>query len=90
MKTVYRPVLTICVLTTLGAPVYAVDLRNEDGSSYDVKINSGAMSTSTSIGGSTTQSNVCSSCEIEVAGVGKIEASGSETVVIKDGKISKR
>ncbi len=34
--------------------------------------------------------NVCSDCEIEVEGVGSIKASGSETVVIKDGALSKR
>jgi hypothetical protein len=33
---------------------------------------------------------VCSDCEIEVVGVGKIQVKGSEVAVIKDGKLSKQ
>jgi hypothetical protein len=42
------------------------------------------------VGGNTTLSGVCSECEIEVVGVGKIQVRGSEVAVIKDGKVSKR
>lgn len=79
----------LCIIL-LASGAYGVDLKNADGSRYEVKITSGAMTNSTSIDGHTTQSNVCSDCEIEVVGVGKIRASGSETVVIRDGKLSKQ
>jgi hypothetical protein len=77
-------------LALMSMSVYAVDLKNQDGTRYEIKINSGATASSSSIEGNTTQSNVCGDCEIEVTGVGKISASGSETVIIKDGKLSKQ
>jgi hypothetical protein len=90
MRRKTRPIL--CILTTLlfCFSAYAVDLKNEDDTKYEVKITSGASTTNTSIEGHTTSLGVCSECEIEVVGVGTIKASGSETVVIKDGKLSKQ
>jgi|GEM_PF-4820406 len=67
----------------------AVSLQNKDNKSYDIKVK-GSSTMSTSINGGTTKSSICSSsCTIEVDGVGSIEASGSDRVVIKDGKLSK-
>jgi hypothetical protein len=66
----------------------AVDLKNEDSKRYEVRISqegSGAT-LETSIDGSSTTASVCDECIIEVVGVGKISASGGETVVIRDGK----
>jgi hypothetical protein len=84
--------LILCACAAiLFAPVgYASDLKNEDSARYEVKISSGASTISTSIEGRTMQSNVCSECEIEVVGVGKIQVKGSEVVVIRDGKLSKQ
>lgn len=90
MKSKLRGALSIVALAAFAVSTYGVDLKNADGSRYEVKISSGAMTTSTSIEGNTTQSNVCSDCEIEVVGVGIIRASGSETVVIRDGKLMKQ
>jgi hypothetical protein len=72
-----------------GVGAFAVDLRNEDSQSYTVRVHD-VGTTHTSIGSSTTMASICSSCEIEVEGVGSLKASGSETVVIKDGQLSKR
>jgi len=67
----------------------AVSLQNKDSNSYDIKVK-GSSTMSTSINGGTTKSSICSSsCTIEVKGVGSIDASGSDKVVIKDGKLSK-
>lgn len=67
----------------------AVSLQNKDNKSYDIKVK-GSSTMSTSISSGTTKSSICSSsCTIEVEGVGSIEASGSDRVVIKDGKLSK-
>jgi len=79
-----------CTIALCFISGYAVDLKNDDGTKYEVKIHSGATTTSTSIEGNTTQLNVCSECEIEVVGVGSIKAQGSEVVFIKEGKLSKR
>ena len=90
MKSKIRGAASLLAIAIFATTTYGVDLKNADGSRYEVKISSGAMTTNTSIDGNTTQSNVCSDCEIEVVGVGKIQASGSVTVVIKDGKLSKQ
>ena len=74
----------------LVANAFAVDLRNEDGRRYEVKIHSGSSTLNTWIDANTTSPSVCSECEIEVEGVGRIKAKGSEKVVIKDGKLSKQ
>lgn len=67
----------------------AVSLQNKDNKSYDIKVK-GSSTMTTSISSGTTKSSICSSsCTIEVDGVGSIDASGSDKVVIKDGKLSK-
>jgi hypothetical protein len=90
MKSRLRGAVSLLAITVFAVSTYGVDLKNADGSRYEVKITSGAMTTSTSIEGNTMQSNVCSDCEVEVVGVGKIRASGSETILIRDGKLSKQ
>lgn len=65
----------------------AADLENHDDVSYDVKIHDGAT-THTSISSNTTRISVCSSCTIEVVGIGEIEVDGSvDAVIIEDGEI---
>jgi hypothetical protein len=44
----------------------------------------------TYIDANTTTLSVCSDCEIEVVGVGKIRIKGSERAVIKNGKLFKQ
>lgn len=90
MKKRVRGALSVFAIGLFAFGTYGVDLKNADSGRYEVKITSGAMTTNTSIDGNTVQSNVCGSCEIEVVGVGKIQASGSETVIIKDGQLSKQ
>jgi hypothetical protein len=85
-----RLILGACAALLLSVTGYAADLKNEDGARYEIKISSGASTTSTSVGGNTTLSNVCSGCEIEVVGVGKVQVRGSEVAVIKDGRLGKR
>jgi hypothetical protein len=80
------------VLMLCGASVaLAIDLQNLDNKKYDVKITQNGTTTSTSIEPNTTVGNVASGeAEIEVVNVGTIKASGQDTVVIKDGKVSKK
>ncbi len=77
-------------LFAAALPAVAVDLKNEDSKKYPVKIHSGATSTSSSIEGLMTRPSVCTKCKIEIEGVGSVEASGSDVVIIKDGKLSKK
>ena len=80
---------SMLVLLLVSSISSAVSLQNKDSKSYDLKVK-GNSTMSTSISGGTTKGSICSSsCTIEVDGVGSIEASGSDRVVIKDGKLSK-
>ena len=81
--------ITMLVLLLVSSISSAVSLQNKDSKSYDIKVK-GSSTMSTSISGGTTKGSICSSsCTIEVDGVGSIEASGSDKVIIKDGKLSK-
>lgn len=86
MKT--RILLTCLVALVVASPILAVDLKNEDSQSYDLKIHDGPATTHSSIEGNTTRTSICSDCTIEVVGVGSIQASGDAVVVIKDGQLS--
>ena len=85
-----RLTATTCVLALLIAGgASAVDLKNEDSTTYELKIHDGPTTTSSSIEGNTTKVSICSDCRIEVVGVGTIEASGDDVVVINNGELSK-
>lgn len=80
-------IASVALLTAL--PVAAADLINRDSRSYDVKIMD-VGTTHSSISSNTHRTSVCSSCEIEVVGVGSIRVeSGDDKVIIKDGSLSK-
>lgn len=81
------------LLTTIASisacfTLCAVDLKNEDSKTYEVKVHEGAATTNTSISGNTTKYSITSDGKIEVVGVGAIQAQGDTVVVIKDGAIS--
>ncbi len=86
MKKTGAALVCLCLI---ASSAFAVDLVNRDDKIYDVKIHSGAITNNSTISGNMTQVNVCSDCEIEVDGAGKITASGSEKVVIQNGALSK-
>lgn len=90
MKTTFRLLTIACIGALCALPALAVELRNEDsGKTYKVEIHEGAgMTRHSSINGSTTQASVCSSCEIEVVGVGKAKVQGSQRVIIRGGKLT--
>ena len=78
------------VLLLFAAAVAAGDLRNEDGRRYEVKVHESSTTRNTWIEANTTMLSICSNCEIEVVGVGRIKISGSERAVIKNGKLVKQ
>ena len=83
--------LALAVATLgLATTAAAVDLKNEDSKKYDVKVEEGAATTSTSIEGNTTKVSICSECRITVVGVGTVEASGSDVLVIRNGELSRQ
>ena len=85
MKTL-ASALVLVLFSATGA--FAVQLRNEDSGRYDLRIDSGISTLSTFVNSNTTMKACDDTCSIEVMGVGTIEASGDETVVIQDGELS--
>lgn len=78
----------LLVLST--TPSFAVDLINKDQKSYDVEITTLDGTTKTTIAGQTVKNNICSGkCEIEVKGVGTINASTQDKIIIQNGQIKR-
>ena len=73
---------------TIATGAHAVSLQNKDSVKYDIKVRSSSSTMSASIDGGVVKNNICSSCTIEVDGVGSVDASGSDKVVIDGGKLS--
>lgn len=80
----------LIVSLLLAASVAAGDLRNEDGKRYEVKVHESSTTRNTWIDGNSSVQSICSNCEIEVVGIGRIRISGSERAVIKNGKLTKQ
>lgn len=75
---------------TLVSAAQAVDVLNQDGRDYDViVVENGVESIFTLFSGGS-EEDVCTACTIEIDGMGSIEASGKETVVISGGKLAKK
>ena len=83
-------IYAVFALTVSAGAAHAASLQNKDSQSYDIRV-TGSSTMSTSIGGGVIKNGICSSsCKIEVKGVGTIEASGSDKIVIQNGKLKKR
>ena len=78
------------VFLLLAASVLGADLHNADGKRYEVKVHETSTTRNTSIESNTTMMGICSDCEIEVVGVGRIRTKGAERIVIKNGKLFKQ
>lgn len=65
----------------------AVDLKNEDSKTYEVKVHEGASTTHTSVSGGSTRVNLTKEGTVEVIGAGSFRASGVTRVIIRDGRL---
>lgn len=90
MKKIRQISKLTAVFLLLVMSVFAADLRNEDGTRYEVKVHENSTTRNTWIDANSTSLSICSSCEIEVVGIGRIKISGSERAVIKNGKLTKQ
>jgi hypothetical protein len=90
MKIIIQTVKLCALSLVLMLGAFAADLRNEDGKRYEVKVHEGSTTRNTWIDGNSTVIGICSSCEVEVVGIGKVKISGSDRLVIKDGKLLKQ
>lgn len=89
-----RIAFTFLAAAFLALPAGATSLTKKDSERYDIAVSSGGGTMKTSISGGTTKSGVCPSsatrCTIEVDGVGEVEVSGSDDVVIRNGDLEVR
>lgn len=83
-------ILSALSLLLTASVVSAADLKNEDGKRYEVKVHEGSTTRNTWIDGNSTVMSICGSCEVEVVGIGRVKISGSERLVIKNGKLAKQ
>ena len=85
-----RKMTSVLLMLVLSVGAFAADLKNEDGTKYEVKIYKSEGRVETTIDGGTMILQICSECEIEVVGIGRVKASGTDVWVIKDGKLTKQ
>jgi hypothetical protein len=76
----------IVLLTASNA--LAVNLTNKDSQAYQVKITEGSNTREVSIESGATLSNVCSNCQIDINGIGSINAQGADVIIIENGKLT--
>jgi hypothetical protein len=74
----------------LAMNTLTADLRNEDGNRYEVRVHEGSTTRNTWIDGNSTSASICSDCEIEVVGVGRMKIKGSERLVIRNGRLARQ
>jgi len=74
----------------LAPAAQAVDVLNEDGRDYDVVVVENGVESAFTLFSGGSEEDVCTTCTIEIEGIGSIEASGKETVVISGGKLVKK
>lgn len=82
-------VAVLSVLALVPA-AQAVDVLNEDGRDYDVIVVENGVENVFTLFSGGSEEDVCASCTISIDGVGSIEASGKETIVISGGKLAKK
>lgn len=84
-----RSIIAAALMILPATIAIAADLRNEDSKRYEVKVYDGGTTRNTWIDGNSTTLSICSSCEVEVVGLGRMKISGSDKLTIKGGKLVK-
>lgn len=78
----------------MASSAVATDLVNKDGADYVVTVSTGANAVKVALGGKSVKLDVCPSraarCIVSVAGLGEIEVTGADDVVIRNGRLSKQ
>lgn len=85
MPSPYSVIGLVAALSIAAAPAAAVDLRNKDDRSYEVRIEDGAVTTHTSIGPNTTRIDLTRQGAVIVVGAGSFRAGDLREVRIRDG-----
>lgn len=81
----------ICLSSLFVGAASAVEIENEDESTYEVTVTEGNDSNSFTLGPGMRERDLCEEkCTISVQGRGQIEAQEDDVVVIREGSLSKR
>lgn len=87
-------ILAALLAITVAASAAATDLVNKDGVAYSATIISGEVKVRLAISAKSAKLGVCAStalkCIVSIDGVGEIEVTGADDVVIRGGRLSKK
>lgn len=90
-----RPLPAVFVLAlAFAAQAWATDLVNKDNETYQIAVTAGGGVMKASIASKTVKIGVCPStaatCVVSVEGIGEIEVTGADDVVIQNRRLSKQ
>ncbi len=85
-----KKLIILISLIFVSNSLLAVSLQNKDEKSYKISVKSNSSTMRATINGGTVKGSICNKCSVSVEGVGKVEANGSDQIIIKDGKIIKK
>jgi len=84
-------VFGVVLAMVFGSTAFAIDIRNEDQIAYTVQVESSAMTRDIQLGARSMSIVICvGECTFHVPGVGRIAASGSDVVTIRNGRLERR
>lgn len=81
---------TVLLSLMLAPAARAVDILNVDGRDYDVIVTENGVESYFTLFSGGAEEDVCAACTVEIDGIGSIEASGKETVIVSGGKLTKK
>ena len=89
-KTTHRIARTLAAAAGLfffaAAPALAVVIENQDSAQYSYTVIGGVSDQDGVVGARTTTNDLCDSCTVRIDGVGEFPVSGSDRIVIRNGR----
>lgn len=80
-------ILALGIVLLSSTNVLAVELANKDNQAYTIKVTQGSETQEISLEPGATQEVCQANCQIEIDGIGSINATGTETLSIENGAI---
>lgn len=80
-------ILALGIVLLSSTNVLAVELANKDNQAYTVKVTEGTQTQEISLEPGATQEVCKGQCQIDIDGIGSINATGTETLSIENGAI---
>jgi hypothetical protein len=80
-------ILALGIVLLSSTNVLAVELTNKDNQAYTVKVTEGTQTQEISLEPGATQEVCKANCQIDIDGIGSINATGTEALSIENGAI---